>query len=124
MIIRLLPSYEKALHWMAAWKILDQLSTYLASSYSPLHLIELNLFINLLAEVTGFNAALVLIGPLQIGFLYVLHRWNPIVTEAISLMLPFIVLGNTLTLVGEGPHLAAFGMTLGVIIGYTVGRRF
>lgn len=52
------------------------------------------------------------------GFLYILHRWDPIVTEALSLILPFVVLGNVLTVVGEGPHLAVFGMTLGVVAGY------
>ena len=73
-IVRLLPSYGYALHWLAVWKLLDQVSTYLAFNYSELQLTELNLFINFLAEVTGLNAALVLIGPLQFGFLYIFSR--------------------------------------------------
>lgn len=118
MIVRLLPSYRYALHWLAVWKLLDMMSTYLAYTYSPLQLTEINVLITLLAPVTGFNTALVVTTPLAFAILYYLHQWNPVVSEVIALMLPFIVLGNVLTVVSNSLHLAVFAITISVPVGH------
>ena len=113
-----------ALGWIGIWKLLDVASTVGAKAYAPIPAREINVFINAAATHVGFVPALLGTVPLALGMVYALYHRFPTAVEFFAVILPLVVVSNTLLAVHPAAHVVMFLLTGGVAVGYFVYSQY